>query len=77
MKCSTIVTVVNMQTETEWEVTHWLETVKLSQISPQRQSEKKIIGDSHARGIASEIQLNLDDDFETQGIVKQQLSTCA
>ena len=29
-----------------------------------------IIGDSHARGIASEIKHNLDDDFEIQGIVK-------
>jgi hypothetical protein len=29
-----------------------------------------IIGDSHARGITSEIQLNLDNDFEIQGIVK-------
>ena len=29
-----------------------------------------IIGDSHARGIDSEIQQNLNDDFEIQGIVK-------
>ena len=29
-----------------------------------------IIGDSQARSIASEIQHNLDDDFEIQGIVK-------
>jgi len=29
-----------------------------------------ITGDSHTRGIASEIQLNLEDDFEIQGIVK-------
>jgi len=29
-----------------------------------------VIGDSHARGIASEIQLNLSNDLEIQGIVK-------
>jgi hypothetical protein len=29
-----------------------------------------IIGESHVQGITSEIQLNLDDDFEIQGIVK-------
>jgi hypothetical protein len=29
-----------------------------------------IIGDNHACGIASEILLNLDNDFEIQGIVK-------
>jgi hypothetical protein len=71
MKCSTIVTLVNTPTQAQWEVTHWLETVNLSQISLQRQKKKKnlIIGDSHTQGIASEIQLNLDDDFEIQGIV--------
>jgi hypothetical protein len=34
---------------------------------PQSQNKKNlIIGDSYARGIASEIRLNLDDDFEIQ-----------
>jgi len=51
MKCSTIVTLVNMQTQTQWEVTHWLETAKFS----QRQNKKIIIGDSHGQGIATEI----------------------
>jgi hypothetical protein len=34
MKYSTIVTLVNMRTQIQWEVTHWLETVKLRQINP-------------------------------------------
>jgi hypothetical protein len=29
-----------------------------------------MIGDSNTQGIASEIQHNLDDDFEIQGLVK-------
>jgi len=33
MKCSTIVTLVNMQTQTHWEVTHWIETVTLDEIT--------------------------------------------
>jgi predicted nucleotide-binding protein len=45
--------------------------------STKAKKKKLFIGHSQTRGIASEIQLNLDDDFETQGIVKQQLSTCA
>ena len=40
MKCTTIVTLVNMRTRTQWEVTHWLETVKLRQISQRRQNIK-------------------------------------
>jgi hypothetical protein len=40
-----------MQTQTQWEVTHWLETAKF----PQRQNKKIIIGDSHGQGIATEI----------------------
>jgi len=70
MKCSTIVTLVNVRTQTQWEITHWLETVKLSAKSTKAKRKILIIGDNHALGIASEIQLNLDDDFEIQGIVK-------
>ena len=44
--------------------------MKLILISPQRQIKILIIEDSHAREIASEIQLKLGDDFEIQGIVK-------
>ena len=36
----------------------------------KRKRKILIIGDSHARGIASEIQHNLDDGYEVQGIVK-------
>jgi hypothetical protein len=37
--------------------------------STKKKQKKIIIGDTHPRGIASEIQLNLDDDdFEIQGI---------
>jgi hypothetical protein len=45
-----------------------------SKIKPNKSTKEKrkilIIGDSHAQGIASEIKLNLNDDFEIQGIVK-------
>jgi len=70
MKCSTIVALVNMWTQIQCEVTHWLETVKLNQIFHKGKEKILIIGDSHTRGIAPEIQLNLDDDFEIQGTVK-------
>jgi hypothetical protein len=50
--------------------------IKSSKATKAKQN-KIIIGDSHAGGIASEIQLNVHDDFDFQGIVKQHLSTCA
>jgi len=48
--------------------------IRNCKIKPSRSTKEKrkilIIGDSHARGIASEIQHNLDDGYEIQGIVK-------
>jgi hypothetical protein len=48
--------------------------VRNSKITSNKSTKVKqkilVIGDSHTRGIASEIQLNLDDDFEIQGIVR-------
>jgi len=48
--------------------------IRNCKIKPSRSTKEKrkilIIGDSHARGITSEIQHNLDDGYEIQGIVK-------
>ena len=48
-----------------------VEKCRIKTNKPAKKKHKILfIGDSHARGIASEIQHNLDDDFEFQGIVK-------
>jgi hypothetical protein len=51
--------------------------VRNCKIKSNKSTKAKKIGHSQTQGIASEIQLKLDDDFEIQGIVKQLLSTCA
>ena len=46
-------------------------TCRIKINKPTKKKHKILItGDSHACGIASEIQHNLDDDFDIQGIVK-------
>jgi hypothetical protein len=59
----------------ECEVSEAISSSAVQQKSAKKISNKKknkviIIGDSHARGCASEVQLNLDLTFETQGTVK-------
>jgi len=42
----------------------------VTKIPPKKRNKIIILGDSHARGCASEVQHNLDHTFETQGTVK-------